>query len=202
MALMRTIRLAFDKCLGSRRPPSTVFDRPPSTRPEAGSVDGGIRRLRSRFAAALAGALFSAPAIAQDEPLETPAPERGPSGVYRGVYVCNQGLTGATLRFCEEEGRLEVGFRFYAVDENPELPTGLCYLAGDYDPVARYISAEGAGWGSRPGENWIIAPFRGVFDESFQSFSGMVTSPGCSFISLQRIADDDPRAPECGPVIG
>ncbi len=128
--------------------------------------------------------------------------EDGPSGVYRGVYVCNQGLTGATVRVCEEDGAVRIGFEFYEVAQNRGVPWGLCYLRGDFDEGARAMSAVAAGWGSKPGEDWLIAPFSGVFEEDYSGFRGFVDAEGCGVIVLERVAGEDAAGPSCAPLYG
>lgn len=55
------------------------------------------------------------------------------SGVYQGRYVCAQGVTGLTLSVeGTMEGFVSARFDFYAVPENPGVPSGSYTMTGRY----------------------------------------------------------------------
>lgn len=71
------------------------------------------------------------------------------AGEWRGKYGCSQGITGITLTV-ESQGGADVAatFEFYAVPENPGVPSGSYRMAGTYENGRLLL--EGVEWIEQP----------------------------------------------------
>lgn len=73
-----------------------------------------------------------APTVSQT-PSPTPADATGISGTYQGRYICSQGVTGLTLTLQgTAQGNVDARFDFYAVPENPGVPSGSYLMSGTF----------------------------------------------------------------------
>lgn len=71
-------------------------------------------------------------------------------GVWEGRYGCAQGLTGLRMTIePERDGVVEALFEFYALPENPDVPSGSFRMEGTYDE-AREVSLHGVEWVEQP----------------------------------------------------
>lgn len=148
--------------------------------------------MRGALVVAVAGALTAAPALAQGG---------GLTGYWQGRYDCAQGITGVTLTIRESmDGEAEGLFLFYAVAENPGVPTGCYRLRGRYDPASREVRlvSDETQWLWRP-ENYVTVNFVGRMEASGGRMRGIVQGPGCTAFDLRRV-EDAPPAPE--PCVG
>jgi hypothetical protein len=79
--------------------------------------------------------------------------EASPIGAWEGTYTCTQGVTGLTLTIEEGDeggGSLVGTFEFYAVDENPGVPSGSFALEGTF--AGGDLELLGTEWIDRPGD--------------------------------------------------
>jgi hypothetical protein len=137
------------------------------------------------LAAALAAVLVSArPAAAR--PLVS---TEDWSGLWRGRYFCRQGVTGLFLTIRPSEtGDVTVVARFFAVPENPGVPTGEVEMAGRPAAVPRFnhLDLSPRGWISPPPPRYVLVGLQGDYDEASGEFSGRVLGPGCTHFILRR----------------
>jgi len=60
------------------------------------------------------------------------------TGYWRGTYECAQGVTGANLTIRQGFGTaIDAVLHFYAVPQNPGVPTGCFKMSGRFDPYTR-----------------------------------------------------------------
>jgi hypothetical protein len=118
------------------------------------------------------------------------------TGYWRGTYDCAQGLTGVNLTIRQGMGAaVEAVFHFYAVPQNPGVPTGCFRMQGHLDPGTREFSltSDDGQWIVRP-YGYIVVNFLGRLGADGRSMQGFVEGPGCTQFDLQRL-DRPPRAP-------
>lgn len=122
-------------------------------------------------------------------PPDDAADEKEPpvTGTWEGTYICNQGVTGLTLTIeAGSEGALTGTFEFYAVPENPDVPSGSFHLAGTY--TGGELTLIGTDWIDRPG-NYITVDLQadapGITPDHI---TGTVTpsdgTPGCTTFTV------------------
>lgn len=105
--------------------------------------------------------------------------------VWEGRYVCAQGVTGLTLELTGSGGpSVTAVFRFYAVPENPTVPSGSYSLTG----VARgdgAIDLIPERWFEQP-SGYVMVGMTGMLDTTTGTMRGMITNPGCAAFDLHR----------------
>lgn len=106
------------------------------------------------FAFAFALTLFAPPAFAD-----------GLNGRWVGWYICGQGLTGLALTISGDDDsastdEIEAHFSFYAVNSNPEVPSGAFAMRGTRSGDS--IVLRGAEWIERP-EGYEVVDLHGAF---------------------------------------
>src|SRR5919108_1545639 len=75
------------------------------------------------------------------------------TGYWRGTYGCAQGLTGVNLTIRQGSGSaVEAVFHFYAVPQNPGVPTGCFKMRGRIDPYTRQFSLKA------DHNQWLVRP--------------------------------------------
>ncbi|HJQ56019.1 MAG TPA: hypothetical protein VJ890_03895 [Vineibacter sp.] len=139
---------------------------------------------------ALAGSLTASPAIAQSGSL---------TGYWQGKYDCAQGITGVTITIREAaDSGAEGLFLFYAVPENPGVPTGCYRLQGRYDPGSREVrlSSDDSQWLWRP-PTYVTVNFVGKMEGFGSRMRGLVKGPGCSAFFLERVPSAPPAPEPC-----
>lgn len=105
--------------------------------------------------------------------------------VWEGRYLCPQGVTGLTLELSGGSGaEVAAVFHFYALPENPTVPTGSYTLRG----VVR-----GDGTIDLLPERWIEQPYgyvmvgmTGVLDRVSGVMRGRIAAPECDGFDLHR----------------
>lgn len=118
------------------------------------------------------------------------------TGYWRGTYDCAQGLTGINLTIRQGFGSaVDAVFHFYAVPQNPGVPTGCFKMRGRLDPYTREFSltSDNGQWIVRP-PDYVVVNFHGSLGADGRSMRGRVEGPGCSQFDLQRL-DRPPLAP-------
>lgn len=83
-------------------------------------------------------------------------------GTYQGTYTANQGLTGVTLILNGRSGE----FHFYAVEENPNVPSGVFKTANTYDSQKKSIVIKGGEWVKKPG-NYVVVDLVGEYNNGY-----------------------------------
>jgi hypothetical protein len=104
------------------------------------------------------------------------------SGVWRGVYQCAQGLTGATLTLTVAPDGTAAGlFEFFAIKQNPGVPRGCFEMAGRMDEAGHLALAPGA-WRLRP-PGFVTVGLAGQ-EIAGDRLVGEVQGPGCMNFAL------------------
>lgn len=109
-------------------------------------------------------------------------------GDWTGEYVCNQGVTGMTLRIDRVEPDIRARYIFYRIDENPNLPSGCFTLRGAYDPASGALKLFQFEWIRQP-EGWLMVDLDGVVDPLGPAFAGAVFGYNCTTFTLQKAAE-------------
>lgn len=104
------------------------------------------------------------------------------NGVWKGVYQCAQGLTGATLTLTVAPDGTAAGlFEFFAVQQNPGVPRGCFEVAGRMDPSGHLALAPGA-WRLQP-PGFVTVGLDGQMITG-NRLVGKVQGPGCMSFAL------------------
>jgi hypothetical protein len=107
-------------------------------------------------------------------------------GIWRGSYVCAQGVTGLFLTVKRlETGDVAAVFRFFAVPENPAVPSGEFDMAGTPGAETNHLDLYPRQWIVRP-PNFVMVALDGDYDEATGNYAGEVHGPGCSRFILRR----------------
>lgn len=125
------------------------------------------------------------------------AQEASLTGYWRGTYDCAQGLTGINLTIRQGVGTaVEAVFHFYAVPQNPGVPTGCFKMSGRLDPNTRefVLESDESRWLVRP-PDYVVVNFHGILGRNGRSMRGRVEGPGCTQFGLRRL-DAPPPAPD------
>lgn len=104
--------------------------------------------------------------------------------VWRGVYLCAQGMTGVTLTLLVQPGgRLQGLFEFYPVAANPAVAQGCFEMAGGIDPQHRVTLTPGP-WRLEP-PGYVTVGMTGREIDGHRLI-GTIDGPGCSTFALVR----------------
>jgi hypothetical protein len=107
-------------------------------------------------------------------------------GLWRGTYVCNQGITGLflTVRRSSADDVTAV-FRFFAIPENPGVPIGEYEMAGRLGSQNNHLQLLPLWWIQAPPQ-YVMVGLKGDYDEATGEYSGRVLGPGCAKFILRR----------------
>ncbi len=118
--------------------------------------------------------------------LEQSPVDRGVQGIWKGTYVCGQGLTGLTLTI---EGvdlsQLTASFKFYPVPENPGVPNGELGMIGEFDPNMGQLEMRPGEWVRRP-SGYATVGVTAALDTTAQTLTGRLLVGGCKPFELTR----------------
>ncbi len=107
-------------------------------------------------------------------------------GNWTGSYVCAQGETGVTLSLDAATGLSFNGsFSFFALPQNPGVPSGSFAIAGTFDPQSRRIAIEAVRWIEQP-PGYIMVGMTGTVSADLTSIVGNLTHPSCAGLSVSR----------------
>jgi len=125
---------------------------------------------------------------------EAPAPsrtglDRAIAGTWAGAYRCGQGRTGVTLVITPVvEGKFRATFRFYAVADNPGVPSGEYAMVG-VRSVAGVVLV-GERWIRRPGGYLMVGLIMDVPETAPRHMEGKVTGEECGTIVLDKQSEE------------
>jgi hypothetical protein len=111
------------------------------------------------------------------------------AGLWRGTYYCRQGVTGLFLTVrSSQTGDVTAVARFFAIPENPSVPTGEVEMAGRpaAPPQINHLNLSPRGWITSPPPRYVLVGLAGDYDEATGDFSGSVLGPGCTRFILRR----------------
>ena len=107
-------------------------------------------------------------------------------GLWRGTYVCGQGVTGLSLTVKRSgEGDVAAVFSFFAVPENPEVPSGEFDMTGRPGPQGNHLRLFPHAWTNAP-PRFVMVGLDGDYDEASGEYSGRVRGPACTRFILRR----------------
>jgi len=113
-------------------------------------------------------------------------------GKWRGSYGCIQGDTGLLITITAVDGlSFEGEFSFYAVPDNPSVPSGRFAITGTYHPRSRGVEIEGARWLQRP-NGYSMVGLSGTLSEDQRMIAGKVLYSGCAGFHVTREGDTRP----------
>jgi hypothetical protein len=121
------------------------------------------------------------------------------TGYWHGTYDCAQGLTGVNLTIRQGFGTaVEAVFHFYAVPQNPGVPTGCFRMTGRHDPYTHAFSlvSDESQWIVHP-PDYLVVNFQGTLGVDGRSMRGRVEGPGCTSFDLQRLERPPLAPPSC-----
>ena len=111
-----------------------------------------------------------------------------PTGLWLGHYNCAQGLTGLRLSVQSIDGAdpsaMAAVFDFYSLPENPTA-TGQFTMQGIWDADAQRLSLSPEAWVNQP-EGWDMVGLDLRPSQGFALLTGLVSSPQCGHVFLQR----------------
>lgn len=110
------------------------------------------------------------------------------TGTWTGTYTCSQGLTGLTLVMTGSIfGAVVATFDFYAVPENPDIPSGRFAMGGAYTFAGEVrLDADESDWIEQP-SGYRTVDLEGVVSSDSNQYSGNVIGTiGCTTFSLVR----------------
>ena len=153
--------------------------------------------MRRILQAVVVAAALTASAVRAEEAAETSI-----IGPWVGTYTCGQGLTGISLTITEaREGRAEALFHFYAVPENPGVPTGCFLQSGTYNAETRRVTLRGGRWLLQP-PDYVTVGFSGQLDRAGRRLTGKVIGPrGCTAFRMERRAESASVPAACRPQV-
>ena len=123
---------------------------------------------------------LAAVAISQVRPADALTP-----GTWSGWYICGQGKTGLTLEIEHlPDNGLGGRFSFYALAENPGVPSGEFEIR--VVPGLRYTFIEPIRWLRQPRGYHMVA-MAGVMNEYATTYTGQIGAGGCGEFFLSRI---------------
>jgi hypothetical protein len=130
----------------------------------------------------------SASAATEPAPAPTPPASLSPAaltGTWTGSYVCSQGETGLRLVIqAVPDGTLTATFNFYAVPDNPGVPSGSFTMTGTYSAAGVALTHDQ--WISQPAGYEMVDLSSGPPIQDGTVLAGSVTTPGCSTFTVTR----------------
>jgi hypothetical protein len=130
----------------------------------------------------------SASAATKPSPAPFPSPTLSPAaltGTWTGSYVCSQGDTGLRMVIqAAPDGTLTATFSFYAVPDNPDVPSGSFTMTGTYSATGVNLTHDQ--WISQPSGYEMVDLSSGPPVQDGTVLAGSVTTPGCSTFTVTR----------------
>ena len=121
-------------------------------------------------------------------------------GVWHGTYICAQGLTGLTLTISGSAAdAIGAEFQFYAVAQNPGVPSGRFRMSGVFDGAASVLVLEPGDWLERP-PGYLTVGLRTLVAFDLEQMTGTISGPGCGQVRLSRdqLSAIHPSLPRAG----
>ena len=139
--------------------------------------------MRSHVAAVLSALVLFTASLAHAKGPTLPPDE----SIWQGRYVCAQGVTGLTLSVRPVgPDRVSATFTFYALPENPRVPTGSYTMTGVLSPSSEVVSLVPERWVQQP-PGYVMVAMSGTFDVSAGVMRGRIDGPGCTEFRLYRM---------------
>jgi clan AA aspartic protease (TIGR02281 family) len=108
--------------------------------------------------------------------------------LFRGSYICAQGLTALMLRILTPStaGETRAQFSFGPSQLNPSVPDGSFSMAGHVDWSRGTMTLRPIEWIQRP-EPYVMVGLEGASSDGGKTFYGRVVGEGCASFSMIRI---------------
>jgi hypothetical protein len=107
------------------------------------------------------------------------------TGTWTGSYTCSQGDTGLRLVIqAAPDGTLAATFNFYALPDNPDVPSGSFTMTGTYSAAGVDLIHDQ--WISQPAGYEMVDLSSGPPVQGGTALTGNVTTPGCSTFTVTR----------------
>jgi clan AA aspartic protease (TIGR02281 family) len=137
---------------------------------------------------ALADGANSGPSTALSNSAGSERESRGSIALFRGSYVCAQGLTALVLRILTPSTASETRaqFSFGPSQLNPLVPDGSFSMVGHVDLSRGTMTLRPVEWIQRP-EPYVMVSLEGASSDGGKSFYGRVVGEGCDSFSMLRI---------------
>ena len=111
-------------------------------------------------------------------------------GLWRGQYICAQGVTGVDLTIETPQdapkGNVTALFEFYPLPENP-TETGAFEMTGSFDAVDQVLILDAEAWVEQP-EGWIMVGLKAAVGQRDSIMTGRIDTDGCGGIFLERMS--------------
>jgi clan AA aspartic protease (TIGR02281 family) len=113
---------------------------------------------------------------------------RGSIALFRGSYICAQGLTALVLRILTPSTASETRaqFSFGPSQLNPSVPDGSFSMVGHVDLSRGTMTLRPTEWIQRA-EPYVMVGLEGASSDGGKSFYGRVVGGGCDSFSMMRI---------------
>jgi hypothetical protein len=108
-------------------------------------------------------------------------------GEWKGAYGCNQGVTGLTLTIeGQDPAHVTATYEFYAVRENPGVPSGSFRMTGTYDNGR--LALQGSEWIEQP-EGYVMVGYESNADLGVDPHHlfGTVIGEGCTLFTMDKV---------------
>jgi hypothetical protein len=136
-----------------------------------------------RLGCVLGLSLLAGATAAAGDAIRSPADWQG---IWRGQYVCNQGVTLLTLTIrLEHPDTLRATFAFRAHPDNPGVPSGEYSMVGKVGPNAGHLKLAAQSWITRP-RDYVTVDLEGDYDVKSGRYRGTVAGPRCSSFYVER----------------
>jgi len=137
---------------------------------------------------ALAAGASSGPSTALSDGAGSERESRGSIVLFRGSYICAQGVTALVLRILTPSTASETRaqFSFGPSQLNPSVPDGSFSMVGHVDLSHGTMKLRPIEWIQRP-EPYVMVGLEGASSDGGKSFYGRVVGEGCDSFSMIRI---------------
>lgn len=136
-----------------------------------------------RVAVVFAPSLLASVAASAGDAIRSPADWQG---IWRGQYVCNQGVTLLTLTIrLAQPDTLTATFAFRAHPDNPSVPSGEYTMTGKVGSSVGHLRLTAQSWIKRP-HDYVTVDLEGDYDARTGRYRGTVDGPRCSSFYVER----------------
>ncbi len=131
--------------------------------------------------------------------IATPAFADTLTGLWRGEYVCGQGVTAMALSLREDKrGNVQATMTFSQHPENPGVPTGCFTLAGRHNARTGALALTKQKWIKQPDAFWYMIDLNGKISDDGRNYAGAVgffEDGLCTTFAVKRISNIPLPAP-------
>jgi hypothetical protein len=122
------------------------------------------------------------------------------TGLWRGEYICGQGITAMALALREDtRGNVQATMTFSQHPKNPGVPTGCFTLAGRYNARTGALALTKQKWIKQPDAFWYMIDLNGNISDGGGTYAGAIgffQDGLCTTFSVKRVSRALPPAPD------